>query len=146
MKIMLKGRVKVFNLVQVQRIRKRKPQQTLKINFLPLRSKTPPLNLVYPISLFTFLLTCASLVIDGEPKTKIEQAEDSWKEAESTHSSVINDLFGGQICTSILCPKCQTHSYNFQKFYTLSVPVPIGVCPPHISFYIRSPTLTQLML
>ena len=59
------------------------------------------------------------------PKSITKQSLDEWKKQEVDHSSIINDLFAGQICTTIQCPQCNNTHHKFDKFFSLSLPVPV---------------------
>ena len=42
--------------------------------------------------------------------------------------SIMDDLFCGELCTSITCPHCNNKSEKRETFYYLSVPLPQEVC------------------
>lgn len=48
------------------------------------------------------------------------QAEEAWDYARSRSSSVINDLFAGQLQSTVTCPACGVESHSFEDFYHLS--------------------------
>ncbi len=53
-----------------------------------------------------------------------EQAEEAWAYTRACNSSVIDDIFGGQLQSTIKCSHCQASSHCFEFFLDLSLPIP----------------------
>ena len=53
-----------------------------------------------------------------------EQAEEAWAYTRACNSSVIDDIFGGQLQSTIQCSSCQACSHCFEYFLDLSLPIP----------------------
>ncbi|KAK9809909.1 hypothetical protein WJX72_001429 [[Myrmecia] bisecta] len=56
--------------------------------------------------------------------TEADQADEAWQYAQSWHSSVIDDTFGGQLQSTLECQDCHTKSHCFDYFLDLSLPLP----------------------
>jgi len=61
--------------------------------------------------------------LDGKGSQE-DQAHEALKYYKSWHDSVIDDIFGGLLESSITCDNCNHISYCFDPFLDLSVPVP----------------------
>ena len=61
--------------------------------------------------------------LDGKG-SQAEQAEQALTYYKSWHDSIIDDIFGGLLESSITCSHCSHISYCFDPFLDLSVPVP----------------------
>lgn len=59
-----------------------------------------------------------------EKGTQQEQASQALKYYKSWHDSIIDDIFGGLLESSITCDLCNHISYCFDPFLDLSLPVP----------------------
>ncbi|KAK9862043.1 hypothetical protein WJX84_009291 [Apatococcus fuscideae] len=53
-----------------------------------------------------------------------EQAEEAWAYTRACNSSIIDDIFGGQLQSTIQCSNCQACSHCFEYFLDLSLPIP----------------------
>ena len=51
------------------------------------------------------------------------QALQAWQESRAAHSSVVSDLFEGQLQSSLRCDTCHDTSYNHEVFQDLSLPL-----------------------
>lgn len=60
--------------------------------------------------------------IDALPKE--QQAILSWNRYQSFNSSIIFDLFGGMLQSTVTCLKCNYQSITFEMFLDLSLPIP----------------------
>lgn len=68
----------------------------------------------------------------NEEQTSVDAAEENievhsllhWKEHLAHNSSIIVDLFHGQLISSIKCSSCTSHSTSFDVFSTLVLPIP----------------------
>ena len=64
------------------------------------------------------------------------QALQAWHAERAAHSSIISDLFEGQLQSSLQCSVCYDTSHNFEAFQDLSLPLlprdelSIEVCMP----------------
>lgn len=54
------------------------------------------------------------------------QADEAWAYSRSWHDSVIDDVFGGQLQSTVECGRCGHRSHCFDPFLDLSVPLPRG--------------------
>ena len=65
--------------------------------------------------------------LEPEPeKTIPEQSQEAWKRYLKFNDSVITDIFGGQLQSTIECQTCKATSCSFDPFLDLSVPIPRG--------------------
>jgi len=70
--------------------------------------------------------------IKGKPRykelkgkgTEVEQANEAWNYARSWHDSAIDDIFGGQLQSTVECRVCGHKSHCFDPFLDLSIPIP----------------------
>jgi ubiquitin carboxyl-terminal hydrolase 2/21 len=63
--------------------------------------------------------------IEGlEPK---EQSQFWWSKHVQANSSIVSDLFCGQLRSTLICNTCQHQSYCFDPFYDLSLPLPKSI-------------------
>ena len=73
------------------------------------------------------------------------QANEAWDYAHSRSSSVIQDVFAGQLQSTLQCPACGTLSHTFDEFMDLSLPLPqkpsFGIRTPTCTIQVRSPSL-----
>ena len=53
-----------------------------------------------------------------------QQAEEAWEYAHSRSSSTIQDIFAGQLQSTLQCPSCGALSHSFDEFLDLSLPFP----------------------
>ena len=53
-----------------------------------------------------------------------QQADEAWDYAHSRSSSVIQDVFAGQLQSTLQCPHCNGLSHTFDEFMDLSLPLP----------------------
>ena len=53
-----------------------------------------------------------------------QQADEAWEYAHSRSSSVIQDIFAGQLQSTLQCPDCHAESHTFDEFMDLSLPLP----------------------
>lgn len=56
--------------------------------------------------------------------TVAQQAAEAAQYARSWHDSLVDDLFGGQLQSTITCSACSHASHCFDPFLDLSVPIP----------------------
>jgi ubiquitin C-terminal hydrolase len=56
--------------------------------------------------------------------TEEEQAAEAWEYARKWNDSVIDDIFGGLLQSTVECRSCQHPSNCFDKFLDLSIPIP----------------------
>lgn len=63
--------------------------------------------------------------LEGEGSDKA-QADEAWDYARSWSSSLIEDLFAGQLQSTLQCPHCGNQSHSFSDFLDVSLPLPIG--------------------
>ncbi|DBA96007.1 TPA: hypothetical protein ACH3X1_001511 [Trebouxia sp. C0004] len=56
--------------------------------------------------------------------TVSQQADEAWEYAHSRSSSVIQDIFAGQLQSTLECPACHALSHTFDEFMDLSLPLP----------------------
>mmetsp|Transcript_41456 Transcript_41456/g.104208 ORF Transcript_41456/g.104208 Transcript_41456/m.104208 type:complete len:585 (+) Transcript_41456:167-1921(+) len=56
--------------------------------------------------------------------TEEEQAAEAWEYAQKWNNSVIDDIFGGLLQSTVVCSACQHPSNCFDKFLDLSIPIP----------------------
>jgi ubiquitin C-terminal hydrolase len=54
------------------------------------------------------------------------QAEEAWEYSRSWADSAIDDIFGGQLQSTVECSICHHRSHCFDPFLDLSVPIPRG--------------------
>ena len=52
------------------------------------------------------------------------QAEEAWSYGQSRSRSVIQDIFAGQLQSTLQCPDCGTCSHTFDDFLDISLPLP----------------------
>ena len=52
------------------------------------------------------------------------QAQQAWAVARGQQSSVVSDLFEGQLQSSVVCGTCAATCHNFEAFQDLSLPLP----------------------
>lgn len=52
-----------------------------------------------------------------------EQAEEAWTLTRRSSSSVIEDLFAGQLMSTLTCPDCGAQSHCFTEVLDLSLPL-----------------------
>lgn len=52
------------------------------------------------------------------------QAQQAWCTARGQQSSIISDLFEGQLQSSLTCSSCRATCHNFESFQDLSLPLP----------------------
>jgi ubiquitin C-terminal hydrolase len=72
--------------------------------------------------------------VQGKPQYKelsshgsvLQQAAEAAAYARSWHDSLVDDLFGGQLQSTITCSTCGAQSHCFDPFLDLSVPLPRG--------------------
>lgn len=93
------------------------------------------------MNLITYLLssTCRPLLlqsecnrVQGKPHykelsgegTEAEQAAQAEAYARSWHDSLVDDLFGGFLQSTVTCNSCHHQSHCFDPFLDLSVPIP----------------------
>lgn len=74
--------------------------------------------------------------LKGEGSVKT-QADEAWDYAHSRSSSVIQDVFAGQLQSTLQCPACGALSHTFDEFMDLSLPL-----PQESGLSVRSPTCT----
>ena len=65
------------------------------------------------------------------------QADEAWDYAHSRSNSVIQDIFAGQLQSTLQCPACGALSHTFDEFMDLSLPL-----PQKAGLSVRSPTCT----
>lgn len=53
-----------------------------------------------------------------------QQGDRSWARYLDSNSSIVTNLFQGQMCTKVVCKVCNTSSASFEPFTTLSMPIP----------------------
>ncbi|KAA6417109.1 MAG: ubiquitin carboxyl-terminal hydrolase 8-like [Trebouxia sp. A1-2] len=56
--------------------------------------------------------------------TVSQQADEAWEYAHSRSNSVIQDVFAGQLQSTLECPACHALSHTFDEFMDLSLPLP----------------------
>ncbi|TPX70604.1 hypothetical protein SpCBS45565_g01590 [Spizellomyces sp. 'palustris'] len=54
----------------------------------------------------------------------VEKARLSWNRYHAVNNSVIFDLFGGQLQSTVICHGCNHRSVTFDTFWDLSLPIP----------------------
>lgn len=52
------------------------------------------------------------------------QADEAWEYARSWSSSLVEDVFAGQLQSTLRCPACGKRSHSFSDFLDLSLPLP----------------------
>ena len=52
------------------------------------------------------------------------QADEAWAQELSRSSSLVEDVFGGQLQDTLLCPDCGYERQRFEKFQELSLQLP----------------------
>lgn len=57
------------------------------------------------------------------------QAEEAWQQARTAQSSVVSDVFEGQLQSTLSCGTCGARSHNFEVFQDLSLPLPQDASP-----------------
>ncbi|CAG9326599.1 unnamed protein product [Blepharisma stoltei] len=62
--------------------------------------------------------------IDINDNTQEMKAAKAWQMHLSCHSSVIVDLFQGQLRSTVTCKECEFQSQKFDEFSSLSLPIP----------------------
>lgn len=55
---------------------------------------------------------------------RMPQAAEAWEYAQKWNNSVIDDIFGGLLQSTVVCSACQHPSNCFDKFLDLSIPIP----------------------
>lgn len=65
------------------------------------------------------------------------QADEAWDYGHSRSNSVIQDIFAGQLQSTLQCPACGALSHTFDEFMDLSLPL-----PQTAGLSVRSPTCT----
>ena len=60
------------------------------------------------------------------------QAEEAWSYAQSRSRSVVQDIFAGQLQTTLQCPVCGTCSHTFNEFLDFSLPLPCKSSPSSV--------------
>ena len=55
-----------------------------------------------------------------------QQADEAWALTRSLSSSVIEDLFAGQLMSTLTCPDCGAQSHAFTEVLDLSLPLVTG--------------------
>ena len=72
------------------------------------------------------------------------QAEEAWDYAHSRSSSVVQDIFAGQLQSTLQCPVCGALSHTFDEFMDLSLPLPqkpgLSVRTPSCTIQVNHPT------
>ena len=53
-----------------------------------------------------------------------QQADDAWAYARSRSNSAVQDVFAGQLQSTLQCPHCHACSYSFDEFLDLSLQLP----------------------
>ena len=53
-----------------------------------------------------------------------EQADEARAYARSWEDSLVDDVFGGQLQSTVTCTRCQRSSHCFDPFLDLSIPIP----------------------
>ena len=53
-----------------------------------------------------------------------QQADEAWSYAHSRNDSIIQDVFAGQLQSTLQCPACGALSHTFDGFMDLSLPLP----------------------
>lgn len=53
-----------------------------------------------------------------------QQADEAWEYAHSRSNSIIQDIFAGQLQSTLQCPHCHAESHTFDEFMDLSLPLP----------------------
>lgn len=67
--------------------------------------------------------------------TKIPETKEETKSDASDHKmSAMDDLFGGELCTTVLCNECGNTTDRKETFYYLSLPLPPEVKAYRISY------------
>ena len=56
--------------------------------------------------------------------TVSQQADEAWEYAHSRSNSIIQDIFAGQLQSTLECPACHALSHTFDEFMDLSLPLP----------------------
>ena len=56
--------------------------------------------------------------------TVSQQADEAWEYAHGRSNSVIQDIFAGQLQSTLECPACHALSHTFDEFMDLSLPLP----------------------
>ena len=102
---------------------------------LPLRQGKPPVQ----VPTATFATNSSHVPMQGEGnriKGKLpykelkgtgpvsKQAQEAWEYKRSRSSSVIDDVFAGQLQSTLQCPKCHCCSHSFDDFLDLSLQLP----------------------
>ena len=54
----------------------------------------------------------------------VRQAQQAWCAARARQSSLVSDLFEGQLQSSLTCGSCRATCHNFEAFQDLSLPLP----------------------
>ena len=52
------------------------------------------------------------------------QALEAWHQARVHQSSIVSDIFEGQLQSTLTCDTCGTRSHSFEVFQDLSLPIP----------------------
>ena len=52
------------------------------------------------------------------------QALEAWHQARTHQSSIVSDIFEGQLQSTLTCDTCGTRSHSFEVFQDLSLPLP----------------------
>ncbi|GAX74474.1 hypothetical protein CEUSTIGMA_g1923.t1 [Chlamydomonas eustigma] len=61
--------------------------------------------------------------LDGRGSVE-EQAAEAWRYAKTWNDSVIDDIFGGLMQSTIQCQVCKKESHCFEPFLDLAIPIP----------------------
>jgi ubiquitin carboxyl-terminal hydrolase 2/21 len=64
-------------------------------------------------------------IADKPHESVSAQSHRWWNNYQKRNSSVITDIFSGQLWSQITCKKCRTQSNTFDPFFDLSLPIPI---------------------
>ena len=64
---------------------------------------------------------------EGQPKDLLSIAKQSWATYLKYNDSIITDIFGGQLQSTVECLSCHNRTWCFDPFLDLSVPIPRSV-------------------
>lgn len=56
--------------------------------------------------------------------SEVEQAEEAWQYARTWHDSIVDDIFGGMLQSTLRCNSCKRESHCFEPFIDLALPIP----------------------
>ena len=62
--------------------------------------------------------------IECDENSQETAAEAAWKRYKLINDSIIVDLFHGQLMTGMECPVCKTHTYVFDPYLCVTLPLP----------------------